>query len=669
MNSEQPILGIDLGTSNSCIALVDSTGTPVVIRDEQGQRIIPSVVSFHPNQSVLVGAQAKARRVIDPKNTLSSVKRFIGRPYGSEEVAAARKRANYDIIKGDNDQPLVKTRVGNFAASEVSAIVLDHLARVAQSASGQAIQQVIITVPANFNDAQRQATATAGAIADLVVVRILNEPTAAALAYGHGRALNQTIAVYDFGGGTFDITILELRDNVFEVMSTAGDTFLGGDDIDDLVVEDMVMSFLQKERVDLRIDDTAMYRLRGVAEQIKVQLSKRNRAVVKMEEIAIGEGGKPLDLHYALDRAHFEDRIEQVCQRSFEICDEALRLAGISTTQIDEVILVGGTTRIPALRDKVAGYFGKPPRTDVNPDEAVAVGAALQGAAMANLLRPRRPTLQGAAASALPLRAPQEGSAAPAPDSRKPVVARSSANTVELRDEAPGGAPELPGAVDEPEDLTDLALLEEDPALPAAPPPTAGAIGRIATKKVAAMPRQAEFAEVNPFAGKDTHQVSPEPSAPAPAERTAVELPAQPPPEAPVLLDVTPRALAVATVGGFCEELIGRNSMVPVERKRVFSTAQDHQESVQLRICQGESRRFDENTEMGTLVLEDLPRRRRQDVKIQVTFEINTDGILTVTALDEQTGQAQSAHIHLVGQQSSEEVDAARDRLRQLRGE
>lgn len=663
--SFDPILGIDLGTSNSCIAVVDpATGQAHVIQDEQQNRVIPSVVSFHPNGSVLVGAQAKARRVIDPKNTLMSVKRFIGRPFTSEEVKAAKERSNYEILQGENDQPMVKTRAGSFAAAEISAIVLDHLAQLAQTTIGAQVSQVVVTVPANFNDAQRQATATAGAIADLVVVRILNEPTAAALAYGHGRSMNQTVAVYDFGGGTFDITLLELRDNVFEVISTAGDTFLGGDDIDAMIVDEMVMSFLKENRVDLRVDETAIHRLRGVAEQTKIQLSNKGRAVVKMEEIAIGEGGKSLDLHFAIERQQYENRIASTIDRSFRICDEALRLAGISATQIDEIILVGGTTKIPYLREKVAQYFGRAARMDINPDEAVAIGAALQGAAMARLLqRPTpRATMVGVGqvmpvkpSGGLPPAAP--GTVSGFSPSRLPgsinvPAPRTGGLTAQLVDPARPGAPDLPRVSDEPEMMSD-DLLEMDPdqdAQQSAPADVGdNALGRIATKKVAVTPQASAVAEVNRFAGRE--------------EETHA-----PPPPAPVLLDVTPRALGVATVGGYCDELIPRNAMVPVEHKRVFSPAHDNQSSVQLRICQGESRRFDENTELGVLVLHDIAPRHRQDVKIAVTFEINTDGILIVSALDETTGKTQSAHIKLTGAQSQDEIDAAKARIKGLRG-
>jgi molecular chaperone DnaK len=652
--SSDPIIGIDLGTSNCCVAAVDASGQAQVLPDAQGRRIVPSVINFHPNGQVVIGHEAKSRRVIDPRHTVFSFKRIMGRRFGSPEVRQAAQRSSFEIKEGQNEQPMVKVRAGEFSPPELSAMLLDHMRNMAAAALSQPLKRAVVTVPANFNDAQRQATALAGEIAELVVVRILNEPTAAALAYGHGRSLKQTVAVYDFGGGTFDITILALRDNVYEVLATAGDTFLGGDDIDERLLGHMADVFLRKERIDLRTDELAVQRLRAVAEQVKCELSSKPRAVVTVQEIAVGVGGQPLDLSFTLTRDELVRLCGDLVEKSFPVCDEAMRLAGLGPTQIDEVVLVGGTTRIPYLRDRVTQHFNKPPRVDVNPDEAVAIGAALQGAALAQLLdRPRRATSQG-------MPAPPPPNAA-----------------MRGRGSSPPPVPQPPSAL---------------------PPP---AIGKMPLQKVAvpAPKRTApQFRELNKaeridFAGQhlddattgnfdgnpdtfagdtgvQTEERTFSRETPRPEQPTALDLSMPPPAPAgprPVLLDVTPRALCVATVGGYCDEIIRRNSQIPIEQTRVFSTANDGQIAVEIKVGQGESRRFDENTLLGTLILDGLEPRSRGEASIAVTFEIDTDGILQVRAVDQKTGRQQSARIQLLGVQSEADVAAARDKLRELR--
>jgi len=380
----EPVVGIDLGTSNTVVAHADATGKVTVLADEGGYKIHPSVVSFHPNGGVIVGAAAKQRRVIDPQNTIASVKRLIGRSYQSPEVQTAKARMPYVIEEGANHMPMIATRAGKFAIPEISGIVLDHARTIASMRLGTPVHPVaraVVTVPASFNDAQRSATATAGQIAGLEVVRVINEPTAAALAYGHTRNLRETIAVYDFGGGTFDITILKLADQVYEVLGTAGDTFLGGDDLDERIVDKMVAKFLAEHRIDLRTNEIAIMRLRAVAEQTKIELSRRARAVVRVDEIAYGPNGAPLDLHIEIARDELVSQIADIIDRTFPVCQEALALAGIGIDGIADVILVGGTTKIPYVRDQVSKFFARAPRTDVNPEEAVAVGAALQATA------------------------------------------------------------------------------------------------------------------------------------------------------------------------------------------------------------------------------------------------------------------------------------------------
>jgi molecular chaperone DnaK len=385
-----PIVGIDLGTSNTVVAYAAENGV-TTLADEAGAKIHPSVVSFHPNGGVVVGASAKQRKVIDPRNTIYSIKRLIGRSFASPEVQTAKKRVPYVIKEGPNQQPIVSTRGGEFAVPEVSAIVLDHARNIATSALGQTVSRAVVTVPASFNDAQRSATATAGAIAGLTVVRALNEPTAAALAYGNTRALRETIAVYDFGGGTFDITILKLDNQVYEVLGTSGDTFLGGDDLDERLVDRMVEKFLLENRLDLRTNEVAMMRLRAVAEQTKIELSRRSRAVVRVDEIAYGPKGKPLDLQIEITRDEFVRQCADIIDRTFPVCQEALAFAQLGIDKIDDVILVGGTTKIPYVRDQVARFFSRAPRTDVNPEDAVAHGAALQATSLERILRRSAP--------------------------------------------------------------------------------------------------------------------------------------------------------------------------------------------------------------------------------------------------------------------------------------
>ncbi|HET9626429.1 MAG TPA: Hsp70 family protein, partial [Kofleriaceae bacterium] len=373
------------------VAHADAAGQVRVLADDAGGKVHPSVVSFHPNGGVVVGAAAKQRKVIDPQNTIYSVKRLIGRAYSSPEVQTAKARSPFQIKEGQNNAPLIATRGGEFAVPEISAIVLDHVRNVAASRLETAIHRAVVTVPASFNDAQRSATATAGAIAGLTVVRVLNEPTAAALAYGHTRHLREIIAVYDFGGGTFDITFLKLEDQVYEVLGTSGDTFLGGDDLDERLVEKMVSKFLAENRIDLRDNEVAMMRLRAVAEQTKIELSRRSRAVVRIDEIAYGPRGAPLNLQIEISRDEFVREVADLVDRTFPVCAEALGLAGLTTAQIADVILVGGSTKIPYVREQVAKFFGKPARTDVNPEDAVAAGAALQATSLERILS-RRPS-------------------------------------------------------------------------------------------------------------------------------------------------------------------------------------------------------------------------------------------------------------------------------------
>ncbi|RMH43341.1 MAG: hypothetical protein D6689_05310 [Deltaproteobacteria bacterium] len=717
------IIGIDLGTTNSVVAAVVD-GQPQVLADDKGIKIQPSVVSFHPNGSVVVGAAAKQRRIIDPKNTIYSAKRLIGRTFRSTEVQAAAARMPYPIKEGVNEQPVVATRAGEFAIPEISAIILDHMRSIARTTLGTEVDQAVITVPANFTDAQRSATATAGAIAGITVVRVLNEPTAAALAYGRGRTGHQTVAVYDFGGGTFDVSILRLDGDVYQVLSTAGDTFLGGDDIDERLVDAMVQQFLRDTRVDLRGDELAMQRLRAVAEQTKIELSRRSRAVVKVDEIAYGPGGAPLDLTVEISRDEFLAQIADLVDRTFPVCGEAMNAAGVSA--VDEVLLVGGTTKMPYVRERVAAFFGRPPRTDVNPDEAVAIGAAIQADALARVLsRGARPTAR--AASVAP--PPPPMAARPAGASVAPPPPPADAIARKIAPPPRATRPRVaPPPARSPEDEPDTIVADDEETTGIRRPPPAGTpLARIAPRPATAPPRATRVAQAVPPpvpaarradtgeatavdtqvathpgaapapAGDDT-QVATEPGpragsagglswdeldhtgigAPAgaaPLELADVGAPlggapesAAAAPRAPVVLDVVPRGIGVGTIAGYCDLLIERHTQVPCDVTRRFATSVDGQTTVELRVCVGDSRRIDENVVLGTLVLDGIPPKPRGQAKISVTFHVDESAMLSVSARDEDTGAEQRATLRILGAQTDEEVTAARERFRELTG-
>ena len=704
-----PIVGIDLGTSNTVVAHATSSGAVTVLADSGGYKIHPSVVSFHPTGGVVIGAGAKQRKVIDPKNTIFSVKRLIGRSYKSPEVQTAKQRMPYQIKEGANQLPVIVTRGGEFAVPEISAIVLDFAKNIATGALGTPISRAVVTVPASFNDAQRSATATAGSIAGLTVARVLNEPTAAALAYGNTRDLRETIAVYDFGGGTFDITILKLADQVYEVLGTAGNSFLGGDDIDERLVDRMVEKFLSENRVDLRTNEVSMMRLRAVAEQVKIELSRRSRAMVRIDEIAYGAKGKPLDLHIEIRRDELVQQVADIIDRTFPVCEEALELAGLTIDHINDVILVGGTTKIPYVRDQVAKFFAKAPRTDVNPEEAVAVGAALQANALERSLgtdhgtapsRGARPVTRGEHTDVFEERTP------PPVAPNTPVIGRMSKPNVKPPPKTMMGIPVVkppspppppspastmrgvaPAPVHEEEETTggftdvetqksikDFELddigfpnleTEQEATSPAAtakgfsPPASAPPISTPAAKTIVVPPSPPPVPASTPAA----RTIVVEPAPPSTPTIVAPQAPAYPAPKPPVVMDVTPRGLGIGTVAGFCEELIRRNSRVPAEIRKLFTTSRDDQESVRIIVCQGESRRLDNNTVIGDLVLSNLPARPRGETSIEVTFALDASGILQVRARDAQTGREQRATLDVVGNVAQEDVGAAREKL------
>jgi molecular chaperone DnaK len=968
-----PVVGIDLGTTNTVVAAVQG-GQATSLGDETGQKLVPSVVSFHPNGTVLVGKPAKERRLVDARNTIYSIKRLIGRSWDSEEVRRARSRFPFEMREGPGQAALVVARGETYTLPEISAFVLRRAKAVAEAALGTPVERAVITVPANFNDLQRAATKVAGRVAGLEVLRILNEPTAAALAYGYGRGTSERLAVYDFGGGTFDVTLLDLSDNVFEVLATAGNTFLGGDDVDLAIAEQMAEEFLAQHRYDARTDPQAFERLRIAAEILKVKLSTEFQASIEVPEVAHGPGGKPLGLTFALSRRELEQMILPLVDQTFDTCREALGIARMQATDFDHVLLVGGSTRIPLVRSRVEEFFKKSALGHISPDEVVAIGAGIQASALAgaesrrgSVPRPPKPASRGTdpniqagtgkrrgtlppgqrpsspmifpdpttepyggrprmqtspglnpedeaqpvARPGAPIIAPPPGSL---PGSRPPVTADQAALPRERfatdRFGTPGSAPpdtvaglgprarvptgaglgpaadqarrstregtlmsaaeaaqkatraaeeasrsetgrrKLPSMTDAgvalplvgmedshlddathrseavserlaqqsasdeptaefaltPELASELGL--ERPAPPpaaaeperpvapsravattltsesgrAAPPPApvrpAPALGAalrgglaipgaptppkrteesvpafvlsdgdlqeesvaIPTGQLRQMSSPASTDEVTevhrriptqprvqidesslpipeaPFGEDETtttaQRAAPRPAAGQPARTTGATWgssgggtapipvpplpapvtapmhaipeplplePAAPPwgaapaaaaaavapapatqpyaaPAPPLLVDVTPLSLAVETVSGYCDTIIGRNTPVPCERSRAFVTAMDNQTSVRVRVSQGESQRFGENTLLGELELSGLRAAPRGQVSIEVKFVLDTDGILNVSARDVATGRAAEARVRLVGMPDAAQV-------------
>jgi len=630
------IVGIDLGTSNSVVACVDELDIVRVLADVEGDTIHPSVVSFHPSGGVDVGYNGKQRQIIDPKNTIYSAKRMIGQPFSSHAVRETALRVPFQIKEGPNELPLVVTRAGEFAIPEISALVLEYMGAVASKAIGSKVSRAVVTVPASFTDVQRSSTATAGALAGLNVVRVLNEPTAAAVAYGSTRQLNEIIAVYDFGGGTFDITILKLEDQIYTVLGTSGDAFLGGQDMDDRLVDQMVEEFKKQHRVDLRTDDRSIARLRAVAEHTKKELSTRTRVAVRVEELAYGPGGTLLDLEMKVSREQLVASIGDLVERTFSSCREAIGLAGISVDLIADVILVGGTTRIPYVREQVARLFKREPRTDMNPDHAIATGAALQAASIERVLsRTTSSKSPLSVAPAAPRQPPQRADffgdlfgdrAVPPP----PVENRA----------APAPAKE-PARLPQLEPIDVELDLDPDPEpqrmqrfLPPAPQPE---------------PPRIPPASAHP----------PRPK-PGPArKRSPSRMPTS-------IVDVTPRGLGIATVAGFCETLIRRNAQVPMAVKRSFVTSRNDQQSVRITVYQGESRRLADNVVVGVLVALDLPARPRGETSIEVEFLLDASSILEVSAHDTATGAEQRVKLDLKGGMAPEDIAASRGRLQAL---
>ncbi|MEP7052981.1 MAG: Hsp70 family protein [Pseudomonadota bacterium] len=813
------VIGIDLGTTNTVVSVVRD-GQASALTDEDGQVLIPSVVSFHPNGSVLVGRAAKERRIVDSSCTIYSIKRLIGRSWESEEVRRARSRFPFEMREGPGQAALVVARGETYTLPEISAFVLRKAKSVAEAALGTTVDRAVITVPANFNDLQRAATKVAGRVAGLEVMRILNEPTAAALAYGYGRASAERVAVYDFGGGTFDVTLLDLSNNVFEVLATAGNTFLGGDDLDLAIAERMAELLVAQHRIDARTDTQIFERLRAAAEIVKHQLSTENDARATLPEIGHGVGGKSVNFEFSMTRGELERLAVPIVDRTFDVCREALSIARLTSDDFDHVLLVGGSTRIPLVRRRVEEFFKKPMRANINPDEVVAIGAAIQAAALSGAekrkltippapnpaARTTQPNVSDAARQlgTLPPARPRFESS-PAIPSTQPFFGRghqatkpglqpgqsarlpgaSHESTLGALGKSPAHAPALgtlgglasrqrvktgPGlgpdasrAVGGPtlasaseearsarESLADelglplvgapqpaSASAPLSPALTAQqiaekfrtlPLPAAPAAAELARREesVALTLGDADFIEVEPPSHRPIRQGAggslpppaldlaqeadlPLPEAPdeeitrvgatpSSAPRAATAFPSSaigtpripqtstqpygsqaatapvPPtlapsaalpaplglggfepvpigrssPPVPLLIDVTPLTLAVETVHGFCDAIIERNTQVPCERERVFVTAADNQTLVRVRISQGESGRFGQNTFLGEIDLVGLRPAPRGEVMIAVSFSLDTSGMLNVSAKDVATARVTSAQLRLV---------------------
>lgn len=507
------IIGIDLGTTNSCVAVMEGN-EPVVIPNDEGARTTPSVVAFMDNGERKIGAPAKRQAITNPQRTIASIKRFMGNRFS--EIGQEAQTSAYKVVKGDNDTVRVEVDGRFYTPQEISAMILQKMKKTAEEFLGQEVTEAVVTVPAYFNDSQRQATKEAGEIAGLNIKRIINEPTAAALAYGLDKKhKDSTIAVYDLGGGTFDISILELGDGVFEVKSTNGDTHLGGDDFDLKIIDWLAETFKAQENIDLRKDPMALQRLKEAAEKAKIELSAGNETEINLPYVTAVDG-VPKHLVAKLTRSKFEQLVDDLVTRSIEPCRQALKDAGLTTNDIDEVILVGGSTRIPKIQEAVEQFFGKKPSKGVNPDEVVAIGAAIQGGVLSG-------------------------------------------------------------------DVKDV-----------------------------------------------------------------------------LLLDVTPLSMGIETMGGVYDVVIEANSTIPTKKSKIYSTAADNQPSVEIHILQGERPMAKDNRSIGRFILGDIPPAPRGMPQIEVTFDIDANGILKVTSKDKGTGKEQSIRIEASTGLSKEEIERMR---------
>ncbi len=568
-------IGIDLGTTNTVVAHC-ANGETRVLLDETGANLLPSVVSHLPDGRVAVGRDARKRRVIDAENTFFSIKRLIGRQWGTPEVERARAGFPFKMKEGPKKQAMVVSRAGEFTLPAISAMVIKRAKEIAEAALGQPVDKAVVTVPANFNDLQRSATRRAAKEAGLDVLRILNEPTAAALAYGLGAQGSERLAIYDFGGGTFDLTLLEVSDDVVEVIATAGDSFLGGDDVDMTIEGQIARAIIAQTRLDPRTSTEVMALIRAASEHLKIQLSDNETARVELKAIGYGEGGVPINFPYELSRTQLERLAKPFVDKTLAVCNDALRSSKLDLRDFNSVILVGGSTRMPYVQERVEAWFGRPPRIDWNPDEVVAVGAAI----LATMLTGK-------------------GSERPAPP--------------------PPRAPAIP--------RLRTPMFDTMPvAVPAPPPPPPS----------------------EPIATHRPHTNPPLPAGPAAPMAPSI-FPVAPEGDGPLLIDVTPLTLGVEVLGGQVDPIIARNTSVPCTRTRRFATSTENQRELLLRVCQGEDPRAANNTSLGELIVTELPPARRGDLWIEVSFQLDADGILNVSAKDETSGREVKAQMRVGG--------------------
>ncbi len=731
-------IGIDLGTTNTVVAAVVD-GVAVTLEDEQGRRLLPSVVSFHPSGTVLVGDAARERRLIDPENTVFSVKPLMGRTFDSDEVKAARGRFPFQFTEGAKSSTMVLARDVGYALPEISAFVLRRAKAIAEHALGGPVDRAVITVPANFNDLQRASTKIAGKLAGLEVLRILNEPTAAALAYGQSIAKAEKIAVYDLGGGTFDITLLDLTGNVFEVLATAGDTALGGDDLDRLLADRMSMEVIKGFNYDPRSSPVAFARLRFMAEEVKKRLSTQNAVDQEISGIGYTEGGVPITLKMTITRDELDRIAMPLIERTIAVAKQSMEIIGLQPKDFDRVILVGGSTRMPLAARLVEKLFGQAPHLKVNPDEVVALGAAIQAHALNRskpgarrksahdqLAKAQSAQTQGNKVASSPptanpnlhqvkvppnapvpagmqqINTPQyiEFSKAAAvitfspppppmdprsvPDVVEPRRAAAKPPPIPNRTSSSSNAPPIPRPSGRPIEGTPVrAELSEPPSTGPKPPRNsrqpsppfsvsdadfdfdlAGDLGGGPPPRVSLEPPGAQLGAI--VAGGDffpTFDLPGSANNPVSNEQFKRGSAIETSDNAPLLIDVTPLSLRVETVGGYSDVLIAANSPVPCEKARTFLTASDHQTVVFIRVAQGESSRFAENTRLGELELSGLKPGTRGEVKILVTFELDADGILNVRAKDKDTNRETTATMRLMGASTdAAEVNAMEQR-------
>lgn len=662
--TQHTVLGIDLGTTNSVVATM-SGGQTKVLTDDAGHRLLPSVVGFPVEGGVLVGHEAKEYRLIEPQNVIYSIKRLIGRPYRSPEIQKAKERFPFQLVEGPGQSAQISVRNETFTLPEISAFVLREIRSIAEKALGHEVKRAVVTVPANFNELQRTATKAAGKVAGLDVARILNEPTAAALAYGLGKQTREKVAVFDLGGGTFDITLLELAGDVFEVLATAGDTFLGGDDVDLAILDSMIAIFEKEHGVSLQQNLQAKERMRAAAEWAKIQLSSEQLINLRIEELAMKDG-RALNLDFEMTRQDLLKVAKPVIAKAFSVCEEAFRLAETRPTQLDAVVLVGGSTKMPLVRQMVEEYFQKTPRTEINPDLVVAEGAALYGSTLSTSSAPQKTQLGGPSLpkplglprhnmGAPPLPKPMSQNKPPAP------LPRPMAQTLS------GARPPLPPPVllqppqftnktievsleegDFQHQVTQMEAIEEVhmPVMPLQVPKELDGemAGELAGMQDVPIDLGTGFEIPVPDVSFQQDEVGP---------------------AIPLLVDVTPQSLGIETVGGFSEVVIKKNSAIPIEQMRVFTTAVDEQTEVSAKIVQGESRKIVENQALGEIHLSGLRKAPRGVVRVEVTFMIGPDGMLSVKAMDHETKLQQSIKINLIGSVDEQEIEAMQKKQEQ----